>query len=234
MRKPEYIESALVSINGVDETGKTTAIDLVLRDNPSKITMVPKITRFDPRWGQPSPHEGLIGQGDWNFRIDNVQEFMDVTFHSIAKLISYVNQLSGPKIFMQDRGLMTIMSSYSACLRLKTGMSSADASGYIAAYGQKHNLNFTLPREDVSVLLRATDDLDKSVDFTIDRMRARDPSIEESFIKVYRKYQRLFNEELDVYYKAGRFTHTISCTDPIPSVQNKVWQAILSNVRGCK
>jgi 8-oxo-dGTP pyrophosphatase MutT (NUDIX family) len=82
------------------------------------------------------------------------------------------------------------------------------------------------PAEDLSIMLRPSYELNECVDFTMFKMTEKEPELDRQFLSTYRNYQTLFNEELERYFLSGAFTHTLLCTKPIISVQNKIRQSI--------
>ncbi|MDR0363679.1 MAG: hypothetical protein LBH92_01455 [Bacteroidales bacterium] len=208
----------LVTLNGVDETGKTTVINGLLRYNKSKIQITPRITNFDARWG--------IIEKDFYFDKNNVPKFMDIMSKSITLLADYVSHLPDNSIYILDRGLMTIIASFKGFLRLKTNLSAKDVNDYLLEYCTKQNMNLEYPKESASILLRPYKNHDKNVNFTIGRILQQEPNKPKSFIEVYSKYQKFFNEELEKYN--DRFTHVIDCKKSVENVRNLAVQAINS------
>jgi hypothetical protein len=119
------------------------------------------------------------------------------------------------------------MSSLKAHLRFKTDCDSKQADEHIIKYCQQYNIHLKRPEESVSVILLPYDDIDKNVNFTINRILKNEPNTDKNFISNYRKYQKLFNEELDKYVKSNSFTNVIDCTKPIPDVQTEIKQALV-------
>ena len=209
----------LVTINGVDKTGKTTAINGLLSGNESKITVLPRITFFDPRWGKNDLQE------DWYFRTDNVPEFMDMMSVSLGRLSEHVYNIKPTNhVYIQDRGIMAIMSSFKGFVRLKTGIGINEVDDYINRYCDNHKITIIYPNEDVSILLSPTNDIDKAVNFTLSKMIAREPTLKEPFIATYGQYQKYFNEELKKFTE--KFTHIVDCNQTIPEVRESILCAI--------
>lgn len=217
----------LISLNGLDTTGKTTNIDWLKEDLSDRIIEIPRLVNFDPRWGKQDSSGREIGSPEFWFANDNVDDFIDIYLTSLQKMLIYSNSVKDnnpSKLILQDRGFANLYSGLIATIRSKTNKSSKEAKELLNNYCIENEINFPTPNEDISILLYTELSREDNVKETLDRMHLMDPNIKDrkAFLEVYSKYQMYLNEEMDISLIDNFFTDIIPARDSILNVQNSI------------
>jgi hypothetical protein len=190
-----------VSLNGVDNVGKTTQLAWLLRGMPDA-QLVGTVDAWDSRWRQ-------VAAGDfahWWFVGSTTAEHVELMLGShVAR-----RNASGP-LALEDRGLPMLRATCAATAALKDGLSPTKALWLVDRIAA--DLPTAAPRREVHVLLRRSGD---PAHEAAQALRREPRPVNER----YAAYQRTLADVLSVQVERGEYRAVLDVGDePILNVQ---------------
>ncbi|TKG60241.1 MULTISPECIES: hypothetical protein [Pseudonocardiaceae] len=198
------VDARVVSLNGVDNVGKTTQLAWLSRSLPGA-HLVGTVDRWDTRWQQ-------VASGDfaqWWFVASTTPEHTGLVLGSHAARRAGSGQLA-----LEDRGLPMLLATCAATAVVKDGFSPADALHLV------ENIATDLPvaehRREVHVLLRRSPDPAREAHQAL----RREP---RSTDRRYVAYQHALAEVVSLQVARGDYHTVLEIEDaPILDVQNRL------------
>lgn len=208
-----------VSVNGADNVGKTTQIELL----PSHYTIskIGGLHDSDKKIGE-MHRQGLLQSWWWE---SSDEEFACSIFGAVAR--RYWGSVAGEHsvVTVFDRGAAMLEAVAVAVIAIKS--SDRDLN---KARMRLHNIleenHLQVPKERLAILLRHGHNLEESLQITMSR--ESDPGDER-----YRLYQLLLQTELQRQERSGVYQHVISveATSSIGNVQDNLRNVILRHTQ---
>ncbi|KLU91755.1 hypothetical protein MAPG_10704 [Magnaporthiopsis poae ATCC 64411] len=203
-----------VSLNGPDNVGKTTQLELLpahftisklggLHDSDETIAELHRQGRLKEWWWGSTP-----------------VEFVSTIFGALARRHRNATGKQGDVVVL-DRGIDMFEAVAVAVIAMKDEDGDlANARRILDGILDKHGLR--LPPENLAVLIKHGKTLDESVRITMSRESSPDD-------ERYNRYQRLLQSELRRQELAGAYQHTIhvTATDSIGCVQDRLRKILL-------
>lgn len=204
----------IISLNGTDNTGKTTHSKLLTLKNTNNIALIWSISNYNTKW-----------QSDANQkerRIDNKNEedFIALFVESILARNSAIEKLKGIDIAILDRGLIMLETTIIANLQIKKWISRLNAQNLFNNFVEKHYGKIKNV-EDASFLLRYSNDISENVNYTLSNQYWYFSREENERYKIYQKY---LNEWL--IESINQFDFLVKANTPIMTTQNTIREAI--------
>lgn len=195
-------QSVAVSLNGVDNIGKTTQLRW-LRRGVADAQVVGSIDKWHPRW-----HE--VAAGDfacWWFEVSSTMEHVDLVIRSHV-----ARRQASDRIALEDRGLPMLRATCAATAVIKDGLSPTHALEAVDRLVS--SLPAAPPRREVHVLLRRGPDPTIEAQQALSRER---PPVGERYIA----YQHALAEILDLQAERGDYDAVLAVGErPILDVQS--------------
>ena len=207
--------SYTLSLNGADNVGKTTQIELL----PSHYTIskVGGLHDSDEKIGE-MHRRGLLQ--DWWWESSN-EDFTCSIFGALGRRHQGSVASKHSVITVFDRGVAMFEAVVVAVIATK----SADhdlgkARTVLSAILEKYDLQ--APKERLAILLRHGDSLEESIQITLSRER-------DSGDERYKLYQLLLQSELERQERSGVYQHIIKigATSSIGNIQDKLREVVL-------
>jgi hypothetical protein len=193
-----------VSLNGVDNIGKSTQVAWLARAMPDA-HMAGTVDGWDARWQE-------VAAGDfahWWFTGSTTIEHTELMLRSHA-----ARRAGSGRLALEDRGLPMLLATCAATAAIKDGLSPAEAMRLVDRIAA--DLPAGQPRREVSILLRRSADPRREADEAL--RRERNPVGEQ-----YARYQRVLAEILAL--QASRNTYHLVMDigqQPILDVQRRL------------
>lgn len=204
-----------VSLNGADNVGKTTQMELLpshytiskvggLHDSDKKIGEMHRLGLLQGWWWESSDEEfvcsifGALGRRHWGSMADE---------HSVITVF--------------DRGTSMFEAVAVAVIAIKSPDRDLNKAR-MALHTILEDNNLQAPKERLAILIKHGDSLEESLRITISR--ESDPGDER-----YRLYQHLLQSELQRQERSGVYQHVlrVEATSSIGDVQDKLREVIL-------
>ena len=204
-----------VSLNGADNVGKTTQIELL----PSHYTVskIGGLHDSDPRIAD-MHRRGLLRDWWWDSSND---EFTCSIFSALGR--RYWGSMAGEHrvVTIFDRGAAMFEAVAVAVIATKSSDRDLNKARTTFAKIIERN-NLQVPRERLAILLKHGDSLEESVQITMSREN-------ETGNERYRVYQLLLQSELERQAQSGVYHHVlkVEATSSIGDVQDKLREVIL-------
>ena len=204
-----------ISINGADNAGKPTQIELL----PSHYTIakIGGLHDSDKRIGE-MYRRGLLR--DWWWESSN-EEFACTIFGALARRDCNPMGVENSVVSVFDRGAAMFEAVAVAVIAVKSSDRDLDKARTALRIILEEN-DLQVPKESLAILLRHGDSLEQSLQITMSR---------ESDVghERYRLYQLLLQSELQHQERSGVYQHVIriEATSSISNVQDKLREIIL-------
>lgn len=182
-----------ISIDGADNVGKTTQIELLPRH--WAIERLDSLHQYDQRLGDLVKTSKLK---QWWWTCDD-QEFVLVIFEALESRRKSIKLGHGVQIVVCDRGARMFEAVAAATIAIKNGY-DGPAKGRLKLQTILKQHDIQPVYEDVSVLMKHHKDLDKAIEVGLSR--EIDPVDER-----YKCYQLLLHQEIDYQEKLGQYHH---------------------------
>jgi hypothetical protein len=179
-----------ISLNGVDNVGKTTHLRWLDRALPDA-HLVGKIDRWEPRWAE-------VARTDfarWWFVDSTTAEHVELTFsgHAVRRAAS------GP-LALEDRGEPMLMAACAATAAMKGGLDPEAALDLVDTI--KSALPQPKPRREVNILLRRYPTRDAEAEAAL----AREP---QTPTELYVEYQHHLAAVVGLQVEKGAYDHVL-------------------------
>lgn len=208
------MEQLKITINGLDNSGKTAQVDLLGSEFGDKAFISPSLSSFNSRW-QTLSEEGF---SDWWFEKSSTQELTQLIYESSKK--RYVNSRKYD-LSIIDRGTVMLNNVCAATSSIKDNLSLSDA-----VVNMQNILNwdkYISSIESINILLLYDNNIEHSVDKFLEREK-------QEVTPRYKTYQIQLYTLLLNDYKKSIYDHTIFTKGKsIITVQNEIRLFLNSN-----
>ncbi len=173
----------IITLNGVDNVGKTTQMDLLAAGSTQTVHTVPKLATFDAGWKK------VPGDFDWWFARGNHNEWLELMFASLLAREEYMRNSRAP-VVLADRGSHMFQSVIAATLATRMQLGSTVEGAAVAnEFCDRRGIKLGLYPE-AEVLLEHGGNKESSVELTMARAGFKDDAQAE----IYTNYQfRLYD-----------------------------------------
>lgn len=213
----------IISINGVDNIGKTTQINLLKIRNNYNVKIMESLWKYNPIL-----EKKLQEPWRW-FNASNLDEYLVLMFDAILRRQEQA-LLSQEDLVVLDRGFAMFLATIKSTIQIKQNLSSNDATYIVDEFLDK-NYAWRKSKEDASILLQFSNNDDANVNLTM--LRSKEDWINYSLdeINQYKKYQYILNHELLKSQKNGDFSNIVMANRSVLEVQNDIRHALNTDFR---
>lgn len=204
--------SNIISFNGVDGSGKTTQLNLLVKNNPELIGYVSSFKEFLGETKTP------VGDFKWWFVDSTPLEFTDEIYKILHSRNLYIKSIEKP-IILVDKGIKNFDARTIATLMYK-GFSKEDAIELICGIKKKYGIEYS---EDKNLFFNIARTLSDRKRITEQR-KFSDLDIERATI--YSKYQDYQNLIIQEQLENGEYTE-FDATGSIEEVNQRLSKIIL-------
>jgi thymidylate kinase len=197
-----------ISLNGVDNVGKTTHLRWLHRAVP-EAHLVGKIDRWEPRWAE-------VAAGDfarWWFVDSTTAEHVELSFSGHA-----VRRAASGALALEDRGEPLLLAACAATAAVKEGLDVEAALNLVTTI--KASLPQAKPRSEVNILLRRYEDAESEATAAL----AREP---RTPTEPYAEYQQRLASVVGLQVGQGVYDHVLVVGgQPILDIQQRLREVL--------
>ncbi|MCC6643344.1 hypothetical protein IT411_01215 [Candidatus Peregrinibacteria bacterium] len=175
-----------ISLNGADNTGKTTQIRLLKEQFGKSAVIVPSLPELNSDW------QNVPGDFAWYFGDSQHEAWLKLMLDSLFIRDQFIKSIPG-EIILIDRGVKMSLIYIAAALKERLKLSSMTSAGNLLAKFIARNYGELPDQEDFLILLKQSESHEENILTTIKRCQFDDAEM----ISIYTRYQADLNAGLE-------------------------------------